>query len=173
MAVTMLDALPYLIDYPYGCTEQTMSRFLPAAVTAKTLKDLGLATEAAMSKVCGGVEHETANETHPKGKRDLKELDRIVKESLDRLYSMQHADGGWGWWKDDATDHFMTGYVLWGLTLAREAGVEIKPDAMTRAASSLSVELVKEESNYDMQAWLLHTSAAHFASSNRRSGGRS
>ena len=28
MAVTMLDALPYLIDYPYGCTEQTMSRFL-------------------------------------------------------------------------------------------------------------------------------------------------
>ncbi|MDB6112979.1 MAG: Large extracellular alpha-helical protein, partial [Pedosphaera sp.] len=30
LAVTMLDALPYLIDYPYGCTEQTMSRFLPA-----------------------------------------------------------------------------------------------------------------------------------------------
>jgi uncharacterized protein YfaS (alpha-2-macroglobulin family) len=27
MATTMLDALPYLIDYPYGCTEQTMSRF--------------------------------------------------------------------------------------------------------------------------------------------------
>ena len=27
--LTMLDALPYLIDYPYGCTEQTMSRFLP------------------------------------------------------------------------------------------------------------------------------------------------
>jgi uncharacterized protein YfaS (alpha-2-macroglobulin family) len=42
MAVTMLDALPYLINYPYGCTEQTMSRFLPAAITAKTLRDLGL-----------------------------------------------------------------------------------------------------------------------------------
>jgi len=38
MAVTMLDALPYLIDYPYGCTEQTMSRFLPAAITAKPLR---------------------------------------------------------------------------------------------------------------------------------------
>src|SRR2546430_12509732 len=45
MAVTMLDALPYLIDYPYGCTEQTMSRFLPAAITAKTLRDLGLQPE--------------------------------------------------------------------------------------------------------------------------------
>ena len=42
LAVTMLDALPYLIDYPYGCTEQTMSRFLPAAITMKTLKVLAL-----------------------------------------------------------------------------------------------------------------------------------
>src|SRR6185295_9252315 len=48
MAVTMLDALPYLIDYPYGCTEQTMSRFLPAAITRKTLKDLGLKPENIM-----------------------------------------------------------------------------------------------------------------------------
>ncbi len=45
MATTMLDALPYLIDYPYGCTEQTMSRFLPAVITAKTLRDLGLKPE--------------------------------------------------------------------------------------------------------------------------------
>src|SRR4051794_36801350 len=27
LAVTMLDALPYLLEYPYGCVEQTMSRF--------------------------------------------------------------------------------------------------------------------------------------------------
>ena len=41
LAVTMLDALPYLIEYPYGCTEQTMSRFLPAVITARTLTKLG------------------------------------------------------------------------------------------------------------------------------------
>ena len=56
MATTMLDALPYLIDYPYGCTEQTMSRFLPAAITAKTLRDLGLKPEDAMDKIFGGIE---------------------------------------------------------------------------------------------------------------------
>ena len=56
MATTMLDALPYLIDYPYGCTEQTMSRFLPAAITAKTLRDLGLKPETAMHKIFGGIE---------------------------------------------------------------------------------------------------------------------
>ncbi len=42
LATTMLDALPYLIEFPYGCTEQTMSRFLPAAIVARTLETLGL-----------------------------------------------------------------------------------------------------------------------------------
>src|SRR5439155_8033561 len=86
MATTMLDALPYLIDYPYGCTEQTMSRFLPAAITAKTLRDLGLQPEDIMDRVFGGIEPASAAATHPKGKKDLAELDKIVKASLDRLY---------------------------------------------------------------------------------------
>jgi uncharacterized protein YfaS (alpha-2-macroglobulin family) len=173
MAVTMLDALPYLIDYPYGCTEQTMSRFLPAAITAKTLKDLGLPPEAAMEKIFGGIERETAAQTHPKGKRDLRELDRIVKAGLDRLYNMQHTDGGWGWWKEDSTDHFMTAYALWGLTLARDAGIEVKPEAISQGLAFVDTELVKEENAFDMQAWMLHAGTAAFASENRRAGGSS
>jgi uncharacterized protein YfaS (alpha-2-macroglobulin family) len=42
MAATMLDALPYLADYPYGCVEQTMSRFLPSVVAARTLTESGV-----------------------------------------------------------------------------------------------------------------------------------
>src|SRR5262249_20600904 len=29
LAGAMVDALPYLAEYPYGCTEQTLNRFLP------------------------------------------------------------------------------------------------------------------------------------------------
>ena len=163
MATTMLDALPYLIDYPYGCTEQTMSRFLPAVITAKTLRDLGLKPETAMSKIFGGIEPATAAATHPKGKHDLTELDAITKQSLARLYNFQHADGGWGWWKDGDSDHFMTAYVLWGMTLARQAGVDVKQDAAARAASYLDKELVEEELNYDGQAWMLHALAIYHA----------
>lgn len=163
MATTMLDALPYLIDYPYGCTEQTMSRFLPAAITAKTLRDLGMKPETAMERVFGGIEPDTALATHPKGQRDLKELDRITRQSLDRLYNFQHADGGWGWWKDGDSDHYMTAYVLWGLTLARQAGIEVKAGVADRAASYLDKELVEEEANYDEQAWMLHALAAYHA----------
>ena len=168
MAVTMLDALPYLINYPYGCTEQTMSRFLPAVITVKTLKDLGLKPEVAMGKVFGGVEQSTADATHPKGKHDLKELEAMTKAGLERLYDFQHSDGGWGWWKEGTSDHFMTAYVLWGMTLARQGGVDVNTDVMSRAADFLDKELVEEEGNYDAQSWMLHALAAFHAANNQR-----
>jgi uncharacterized protein YfaS (alpha-2-macroglobulin family) len=171
LAVTMLDALPYLIDYPYGCTEQTMSRFLPAAITAKTLRDLGLKPEAAMNKIFGGIAQSTAQQTHPQGKRDLSQLTDITRQSLDRLYNFQHADGGWGWWKEGESDHFMTAYVLWGLTLARDAGLDVRSDVADRAAEYLDKEIVEEESSFDLQAWMLHALAVHSAA--QKNGKRS
>jgi alpha-2-macroglobulin len=160
LAVTMLDALPYLIDYSYGCTEQTMSRFLPAAITAKTLRDLGLQPEDVMSRVFGGIETNSAAATHPKGKHDLAELDAMVKAGLERLYDFQHGDGGWGWWKQGESDHWMTAYVVWGLSLARDAGTGVKADALKRGAEFLDKTLVEEEANPDMQAFMLHAGAA-------------
>lgn len=163
MATTMLDALPYLIDYPYGCTEQTMSRFLPAVITAKTLRDLGMKPETAMNKIFGGIERATASATHPKGSHDLKELEAMTKAGLERLYDFQHSDGGWGWWKQGESDHFMTAYVVWGMTLAGEAGIEIRTDVVERAANFLDKELVEEEKNFDAQAWMLHALAERHA----------
>ena len=163
MATTMLDALPYLIDYPYGCTEQTMSRFLPAVITAKTLRDLGMKPEDAMNKIFGGIETATAAQTHPKGAHDLRQLEAMTRASLERLYDFQHSDGGWGWWKDGDSDHFMTAYVVWGMTLAREAGIEVRSGVVERGVEFLDKELVEEERNYDQQAWMLHALAEYHA----------
>jgi uncharacterized protein YfaS (alpha-2-macroglobulin family) len=163
MATTMLDALPYLIDYPYGCTEQTMSRFLPAVITAKTLRDLGMKPESAMDKIFGGIEQATASATHPKGKHDLKELDAMTKAGLERLYDFQHSDGGWGWWKDGESDHYMTAYVVWGMTLARGAGIDVRAGVVERAVDYLDKELVEEEKSYDSQAWMLHALSVNHA----------
>jgi uncharacterized protein YfaS (alpha-2-macroglobulin family) len=165
MAVTMLDALPYLIDYPYGCTEQTMSRFLPAVITRKTLKDLGLKPETVMGRIFGGIEPETAAKTHSKGPQDLRKLDEMTKQGLERLYNFQHGDGGWGWWKEGESDHFMTAYVVWGLVLAGDAGIEIDAARLGRAVDYLDKELVEEEVNYDQQAWMLHALAVHHRAS--------
>ncbi|MBU1086185.1 MAG: alpha-2-macroglobulin [Candidatus Omnitrophica bacterium] len=156
LAVTMLDSLPYLIDYPYGCVEQTMSRFLPAAVCLNTLKDLGLDPEDVTRKIFGGIEPEYAQKTHDKGKQDLNKLNDMIKKGLERLYDFQHSDAGWGWWKEGESDHFMSAYVVWGLSLAHEAGVDVKRNVIERGAAYLEKEMVEEEDNYDMQAWILH-----------------
>ncbi|MEX0613908.1 MAG: alpha-2-macroglobulin family protein, partial [Pirellulales bacterium] len=50
LAGAMVDALPYLIDYPYGCTEQTLNRFLPTVITQKILLDMQLDLAAIQEK---------------------------------------------------------------------------------------------------------------------------
>ncbi len=160
MAVTMLDALPYLIDYPYGCTEQTMSRFLPAAIVARTLRSIGADPADIAGRMFGGIEASTASQTHPKGKHDLGELDRITTAGMKRLYDFQHADGGWGWWKDGDSDPYMTAYVIWGFAVARDGGLSIHAQAVDRAASRLDKTLVNYENSYENQAWMLHALGA-------------
>ncbi|MEW6073746.1 MAG: alpha-2-macroglobulin family protein [Planctomycetota bacterium] len=159
LAVTMLDALPYLAGYPYGCTEQTLSRFLPSAIVAKTLRDCGLSAEDAMGRVFGGVEQGFADRTHSEGKKPLAELDRMVDEGLARLYDFQHADGGWAWWKTGPSDRFMTAYVLWGLSLARDGGIDVRAGVLEKAAGWLAAELVEAENEPDLAAWMLHALA--------------
>lgn len=162
LAVTMLDALPYLIDYPYGCTEQTMSRFLPAVVTAKTLKDLGLQPEDVMSRVFGGIEARAGGAAPPNlgAKKDLAKLNEMTDAGLKRLYDFQHGDGGWGWWKEGQSDRWMTAYVVWGLTLAKQSGIALKDNVLERGAAFLDKTLVEEELNHDMQAFMLHAATA-------------
>jgi uncharacterized protein YfaS (alpha-2-macroglobulin family) len=96
------DAIAFLAGYPYGCVEQTMSRFLPAVVAMRAMKRAGIENPHLESALPG-----------------------MIDQGLQRLYGFQHDDGGWGWWKDDETDERMTAYVLFGLTTAREAGVTV------------------------------------------------
>ncbi|HSY52364.1 MAG TPA: alpha-2-macroglobulin family protein, partial [Thermoanaerobaculia bacterium] len=160
LAVTMLDALPYLIDYPYGCTEQTMSRFLPAAIVARTLRGIGADPADIAGRMFGGIEASTADQTHPHGKHTLGELDAITAAGMKRLYDFQHSDGGWGWWKEGDSDPYMTAYVIWGFAVARDGGLPIHTQAVDRAADWLDVKLVDYKTSYEEQAWMLHALAA-------------
>ncbi|HEX2121857.1 MAG TPA: alpha-2-macroglobulin family protein, partial [Thermoanaerobaculia bacterium] len=141
VAVTMLDALPYLLDFPYGCTEQTMSRFLPAAIVAQTIEKLG-----------GG-------KRVPAHIND-KKLAAVTAASMARLYDFQHEDGGWGWWKEGDSDPFMTAYVLWGFSIARDAGLGVNERAVDRAAQWLDTQLSEREGDWNLQAWMLHALSA-------------
>ena len=69
----------------------------------------------------------------------------MIRQGLERLYDFQHADGGWGWWKEGESDHFMTAYVIWGLSLARERESRSKPTSQNAPQRYLDKELVEEE----------------------------
>lgn len=160
VATTLVDALPYLIDYPYGCVEQTMSRFLPAAIVAGTLEDLGLPREQVVARFFGGITEEGAEATQKRQRASLLELDRVTEQSLERLYDFQHGSGGWGWWKHGSDDRFMSAYVLWGLSLAQEAGIELREGVLDKGVAYLTQELVEVDLEVDVQSFLLHALAS-------------
>ncbi len=107
IAGALFGALDYLTTYPYGCTEQTMSSFLPNVIVAAALKDVKTTSI-----------------------RDSNDLGKKVNKGLKRLYAYQHEDGGWGWWKDDQSDPFMTAYVVDGLRLAKQNGYGIEDNRL-------------------------------------------
>lgn len=160
LAATLLDALPYLADYPYGCTEQTLSRFLPAVIVRKTLGNFGLDAETALARTFGGIETNAASATHPGGKKDLNRLDAMTTAGLERLADFQHEDGGWGWWKEGSSEAWMTAYAVWGLTLARNAGVPVAPEVLARGVDWLRLHLVELENDPATAAWALHALGA-------------
>jgi uncharacterized protein YfaS (alpha-2-macroglobulin family) len=116
MAGSLLGALDFLTGYPYGCTEQTISSFLPNFLVTRALTQLQLAPTERLSA-----------------------LDRMVSSGVQRLRDMQHEDGGWGWWKADANHPFMTAYALWGLAEAKRAGVRIDQYSLSRGTQALAV----------------------------------
>lgn len=148
LAGAMVDALPYLADYPYGCTEQTLNRFLPTVLTQKILLDMGIDLEAIKNKrtnlnaqeIGDAVERAHQWERFDRNPVfDEQEMIRMVKEGLKALNDMQLSDGGWGWfsgWREQSWPH-TTAHVVHGLQLARENGVAIVPDTLSRSVNWL------------------------------------
>lgn len=95
----LLPTLHYLMIFPHGCVEQTMSRFLPDLYVARFLKEQGIKNDS---------------------------LSRLFApafiEGISLLEGYQHADGGWGWWKDDKSTPVMTALVVRGLYFALSTG---------------------------------------------------
>ncbi|MCA8959207.1 MAG: hypothetical protein KDC38_01790 [Planctomycetes bacterium] len=106
---SVAQVLPSLMDYPYGCVEQTMSRFLPTVIARDAAQRVGTPLELP------------------------EDLDAMIRASLDRLTYFQHVDGGWGWWRGDETNLEMSRYVLMGLLIAHSHGIEVEPRVITAA----------------------------------------
>ncbi|HUF62866.1 MAG TPA: MG2 domain-containing protein [Verrucomicrobiales bacterium] len=155
IAAALVDALPYLAEYPYGCTEQTLNRFLPAVLTAKVLGDLGIDLRDIRDKTANLNPQEIgeAGERAAQWKRwernpvfNERLLERMVKEGAAALTSMQNADGGWGWFSGAGEQSWphTTATVVHGLLLAQENDVAIVPGTIDRGLAWLENHQTEE-----------------------------
>ncbi len=131
-ASTILDGLDYLTGYPYGCVEQTMSRAMPNAVLGRASSQLGIGSEEFNAR------------TKP-----------LIEASIQKLYGLQHSDGGWGWWYDDYSDPYQTAWVLHGLSNIREAGYFIDPQVLENGSTYLGASL--DEMDIRTRAYALYS----------------
>ncbi|MBO9308272.1 MAG: Ig-like domain-containing protein, partial [Chloroflexi bacterium] len=124
LAAATLDTLRALKNFPYQCTEQTVSRFLPNAVTYRTLQRLGLADDKLRA-----------------------DLEKALREALAQLSREQRADGGWGWYYNEESDTLVTAYALLGLLEARDADLSVPSEMLNRAVAFLQARLPRFEQN--------------------------
>lgn len=161
LAGAMVDALPYLVEYPYGCTEQVLNRFLPTVITQKILKDMGLNLKDIQAKRTNLNAQEIGDDVkrmHEDWKRltnnkrwdgekwvnrnpvfDEEIVGDMVKQGLKRLTAMQLSDGGWGWfsgWGEYSYPH-TTAVVVHGLQIALKNDVAIVPGVLQRGVKWL------------------------------------
>ncbi|MBC8506863.1 MAG: Ig-like domain-containing protein [Anaerolineales bacterium] len=134
LAAAMTAGLDVLEHYPYECTEQTVSRFLPNLETYRAIQTLGLDAPDLQAR-----------------------LERTLDEGLDRLVADQNEDGGWGWWPSGDSNELVTAYVLFGLSRAKDAGAFVD-DAVIQNASNylLTVTSTLWE---DLATWRLDRNA--------------
>ncbi len=137
VAGAMFSALNYLTEYPYGCTEQTMSSFLPNVIVTHALRELKVSTDV-----------------------NPEVLAAKLKAGLERLGEFQHEDGGWGWWKTDESEVFMTAYVVSGLSQAKAAGVDVNAESLQRGLKWLRAAYDKNrDMTPDLKAYVVYAMA--------------
>ena len=150
LAGAMVDALPYLVDFPYGCTEQTLNKFLPTVITQRLLVNMKLDLKEIEKHQTNlnagqiGDDRERIKGWQRASRRnpvfDEAEVVRMSQAGVNALAQMQISDGGWGWfsgWGERSWPH-TTAVVVHGLQLAKQNDVKLPANMLERGVQWLN-----------------------------------
>jgi alpha-2-macroglobulin len=117
--VEMGSSVEYLLQYPYGCAEQTSSSLMPWFA----VKNLRPYVSAFASKSDG-------------------EIQRAIRGGVSRLLSMQLTNGSFGYWPgEQETNVWVTPYAGMALVLASKNGGDVPASALDSLAEYLITSL--------------------------------
>ena len=113
-ALVGLDAgIDHLIQYPYGCLEQTVSRMVPLVGVGDLASAFGI-----------------------KLKKDPRAM---VVKAIAKISKLQMYSGGFKFWSSSSRPSlFGTAYAVWGLHAAKEHGYKVDPQILNRGSRFLS-----------------------------------
>ena len=181
---SLLSALPYLVNYPYECTEQTLNRFVSTGVVSSVFRDHPSVAAMAQELSKRDTRLEPWSGDDPNRRMALEEtpwleearggkaggdlvriLDpRIAKAdretSLAKLRQAQTESGGFPWWAGGPPSEYMTLYILGGFARALEFGVDVPKD-MAQAGFRYAGDEIKRELADCMHGPLLCEMATH------------
>lgn len=155
--LTVLQALPYLVNFPYECTEQTLNRFLSTGIVSSLYAQYPAIQRLAREFSSRRTRFERFDEPDPnrvmlleetpwlreaRGGDESEELinvldDRVARgcrdDALEKLRKAQLPNGAFPWWPGGPPSPYMTLYLLHGFSKALEFGVEVPKDMVQRA----------------------------------------
>ncbi|OGR53151.1 MAG: hypothetical protein A2049_05390 [Elusimicrobia bacterium GWA2_62_23] len=165
LILTVLNSLPFLVTYPYECTEQLLNRYVPlaiansfyrrypelAAAAAKVPKRSTVTPEwerdnpvRLMSLMETPWERESRGRTSHWPVTDMLDPATVAgerDEAIGKLKTYQAADGSFPWFPGGQPNLYMTLYVLEGLAEAARYGVEIPEEMAKRALAYVLGEI--------------------------------
>jgi len=165
----LLEALPYLINYPYECTEQTLNRFLSTGILTSLYSQYPQVARMAEALSKRETVYETFDAADPNRKMSMEETPWLVtarggedagygiekvldprvakvqrEASLAKLLKAQTSLGAFPWWPGGPPSPYMTLYIVHGFSKALEFGVEVPKDPVVRAFDYLHRHFLDE-----------------------------
>ncbi len=166
---SVLNALPYLVDFPYECTEQTLNRFLSTGIVSSVFDDYPAVARMAAKLATRETPLEPWPADDPNRRMALEEtpwlraaaggeapdngliraLDPRVASAqrdaaLAQLASSQTSLGAFPWWPGGPPSPYMTLYIVSGLSRALEFGIDVPEEMVSRAWQYLHQHYVDE-----------------------------
>jgi uncharacterized protein YfaS (alpha-2-macroglobulin family) len=148
LAVFLSDSLNYLLQFPYGCSEQIASRLKAIAVVKQGLNLPNLAEKLRLEKV----------------KYQDKEysIEEAVEIGLAELYNNQNYDGGFSFWRFGKSDFYLTLHVVDALNSLSLAGFAINPNSLERASNYLYQKITTDQGLYQNKDTIILTAYTLF-----------
>ncbi len=114
------DGLDYLLHYPYGCAEQTISTTIPWLTTQQLRRIL------------------------PKVDRSEDQVKAVIAKGMERIFSMQTEDGGIAYWPGESDSMlWVSAYAGVAVAMAEHQGVSLPENAASSLRDYLSESLRK------------------------------